>query len=259
MTRQLTYLGTTLLVAGLTKNYFYYRAFNIRILDYIELTETLSIITEASIFIMIVIPFTWFMHFMLDVRKEHITEPDKNRDLVAIAHEKRNFFKRLVIYLLRYWGATLAGLAIYILSLFDRFLPANQAWILTALVTLMLSMTIYIIILLEFRYKYKRIFEKELDNNISTTLHYGGMFLIFMSFYTYMEIRTTKSGNAKEYVIELVNGESILTTNQLISIGQTKNYFFIYDRIREETTVIKMDFIKRIKIKAQQVDSVKHF
>lgn len=251
MIRQLTYLGPTLIVAGLAKNYFYYRAFNIRILDYIELSETLSIITEFSIFILILIPISWFVHFMLDLKKEHITEPEKNKDLVEIAHEKKHFFKRLGIYLLRYWGATLTAIILFVLSLFAMHFDAKEGWILWTTTILMLSMVTYILLILEFRYKYKCIFERELDEAVGTILHYSGLFIILMTFYTYIEIRGTKTGviEVKNYFIELNTGEKIQTTKDLIAIGQTRNYFFIYDRTSEQTTMMRKDLINRITTK----------
>lgn len=251
MIKLLTYLGPILIAAGLTKNYFYYNAFNIRILDYIELSETLTILTEMSVFIIIVIPFTWFAHFMLDTKKEHITEPERNKDLVEIAHEKGKFFKRLWIYLLRYWGASIMIILLFILSLFLKAFSLSDLWELDALLMTFLSSITFIVVLLEFRYKYKRIFEKELDNGIGTVLHYGGFFLIMMTFYTYVEIRGTKSGRIKnkEYTIELNNGEQLRTTKDLIAIGQTKNYFFLFDRTSQETTIIKRESINTIRVK----------
>jgi hypothetical protein len=251
MIKLLTYLGPTLLVAGLTKNYLYYNAFNIRILDYIELSETLAIITEVSVFILILIPFSWFVHFMLDVKKEHVTEPEKHKDLIQIAHEREAFFKRFWIYLVRYWGASLMIILLLVFSLLIKFLGVKNGWIFDAILILMISMTTFIVLVLEFRYKFKRIFERELDATIGLILHYGGFFLIAMTFYTYIEVKETKNGmlKHKQYSIELNNGESIKTNKDLIAIGQTRNYFFLFDRLDEKTTVIKKDIINKISIK----------
>lgn len=247
----LTYLVPLLIITGLTKNYFYYRAFNLRIFDYLELSETLSIITEYSVFILIAIPISWFMYFMLDMKKEQITEPKKNKDLISIAHKNQNFFKRFGLYLSRYWGASLMAIGLFIFMLLMRFEFVKRDWVIEAIFVTIVSLILFIVLLLEFRYKYKRLFEKVLDNEAGIILHYIGLFFIVMTFYTYVEINGTKDGKikVKEYCIELTTGKEINTTTDFISIGQTKNYFFLYDRIKEETTIINKELFKEIKVK----------
>jgi len=251
MRKSLTYLVPLLIVTGLAKNYFYYNAFNIRIFDYLDLSETLTIITEYSILILITIPLTWFGYFMLDMKKEHITDPENHKDLIEVAHEEVKFMKRCGLYLLRYWGLSIVIIILFILSLLMRFNFFRYNMYLEVILITMLSLIAYIILILEYRYKYKRLFGKEIEGKTATILHYGGFFVIFMTLYTYAEIIEIKNrgGGNKNYSIELNTGKILTTSKELRVIGQTRSHFFLFDITKEETTVIKKDLINEIRIK----------
>lgn len=130
----------------------------------------------------------------------------------------------------------------------------RDVWILQSFLFALVLLLIFIILLLEFRYKYERIFEKKLDTNTNMLFHYGGFIIILMTLFTYIEARGIKEGTfiVKDYKIEMINGDLISTTKDLIYIGQTKSFLFVYDRSNDETSIINKQQIKKISIKKRK-------
>jgi len=188
---------------------------------------------------------------MLDLKKEHVTETEKKKDLIQIAHGNDKFFRRLKIYLLNYWGASLMIVVFFITTLILRFASIEKGWGIELMFYTLFTTIISLVLILEFRYKYKRIFEKELDYRLGTILHYGTLFFLLMTFYTIFETKGIKNGtlNLKEYSIELSTGEKIHTSKELVAIGQTRHYFFLYHRENGETTVIAKKLVDKLVIK----------
>lgn len=102
MDKRLYIYAPILIAAGVTQKYLYYQAFNLRILDYQEFGETLSLISESLVGLILIIPFTWYLSFILDLKKEHISQPENYEGLIKSAHKEIKFAKRISLYLLRY-------------------------------------------------------------------------------------------------------------------------------------------------------------
>ncbi|MDJ1500655.1 hypothetical protein [Xanthocytophaga agilis] len=236
-------LVSIILLIGILKVHIYYKAFNLPILDYMDVSEVFTYFIHdlyVSIWFLLMIPFYFFRvldHGLDKHFEERMENLSKRPFLLRTAYYTRNS----VIATFFLTGIALSAFSIY---LRDHINKAVHPISLLILSTLMLF-------LLEFLKEVKiRLMKYNVPFGRTTYwFTWGlciGLYLLFSN--TYSLIQHTKLGRYKYVTITLDDKEVKGSITQYY-IGKSKDYVFWYNTTDSSTTVYKMDDIKQIRYK----------
>lgn len=242
------FIGTLLIVVGYLKISLYYKHFNIEIINYLEFSEILTIflpdILKYSFFIFLGIGANFLMESKTETEKyqnikNEITNSTKLKDRLK-NHYKLN--KEL------FWLSILI-LFIHIMNFIwfrERF------WGVLMETFIIPSLLLFNILLLEFRNKYKSLYNNYFDPTINNIILIIFMFFLFTLSSVNSEIKKTEKKQELKIGFTYLS-QNFSTNKSLKYIGQTRNFLFLYDLERKESRVFEISELRNYKItKCQQ-------
>jgi hypothetical protein len=218
---------------GVLKLIYYYRAFNIEIVDYLEFTEILTSFLDDIFYIILFIVFGIILEIFQTTKQEQIS--------VDLQHEIINatpsFWKRMKgyykLYKLGIWLILTLGLntlAFYLLT-HEVVVEMLRTFIVT------FSYLLIAIIWKEIKIKIERIIEEELNPMIGSIVVLGSIFLV--TFISFIQKDIDKVKSHKKYIkteIEYKKSNEIIkhvSDSLSYYIGKTNNFVFIYNEENE--------------------------
>lgn len=237
------YIGSIIIFCGFTKLNIYYDHFNINISDYLEITEVLIlVIGDILKAVMMIFAVKLF---------DFLTETEEEAEARRVRH---NTFFLIKPFRKRAWNyiCTRKALAFLVLILFIFLIISyyfNRKVFSTVVIMFFYSLTTYVamFLLLEYKRKYKEVTDKEFDGTYSNLIALFIVFFLFTIQTTYSDIEKTKNRNPVMICFKYLE-ENIQSNQNLLYVGQTKNYIFIYDKITKETKVYSRSDIKMLAI-----------
>ena len=242
----LPFIGTFLIFFGYIKLSLFYNHFDIRINNYLELTEILTLFLNDIIFFLISIIGVILFSFFTTPKSELERENDIKEKLIESSsfweRRKQNYylFKEL------HW----ISLLLIILYIIGYIWFRDRFWDFLATTSPLIAFTIFFSLLMEFRYKYKNIYGKELNSTINNLI----IILLVFSVHTYgsikSDIKRIESKPRTEISFKYL-GKEVKSSEQIRFLGQTKNYMFLYNKSLKETEVFernKVDYVSIVKL-----------
>jgi hypothetical protein len=242
----LPFIGSFLIIFGYIKLSLYYNKFDIDINNYLELTEILTLFLNDIIFFIISILGVALFSFITTSK----IELERDNDVKGKLVKSNNFWERrkqnYILFKELHW---ISGLLI-ILYIIGYIWFRDKFWDFFATTSPLIAFTIFVSLLMEFRYKYYNVYGKELNSTINNLV----FILLIFSVHTYGTIKSdTKriENNPRTEISFKYLGEEIKSDKQLRFLGQTKNYMFLYNKSLKETEVFersKVDFFRIVKL-----------
>jgi hypothetical protein len=235
--------GTFLLIISVFKQTIYYSNFNIDIFQHIELSEfillTIPDFIKYGSFLFIISLLSFLLENKEQVEYvENIKEKALNNSSFFFRFKKYFRLFRLLFVSLIFLITT------SVLSFFWVKVNFKNLYQFTIILSILLTA---LILLLEFKYKYKLEFKKKLDPTYANLI----LITVLMSFYiianTYEQIRNIEKNNLKISFKDHTN--QIKTGNELVYLGMTKNYLFLLNKRKNESIIYNKNTIKNIRIR----------
>ncbi|HTF81501.1 MAG TPA: hypothetical protein VL947_07245 [Cytophagales bacterium] len=243
--KHLKYLLPFLIIVGLFKKQVYYRFFNIRISQYLDIEETLSIVDE-NLVTMIVLFFILWVLKLKNLKKDLRISSNDDYQLQHPVYRRLWYsFKQK----LRYKVILVLVLSVSISSLLFWEGKSQLYYFILSTLLLLLASMIWIFLVVESYFSLVQISSKQLFEKFVLTLLIG-LYLLSITYYAFNEIlRTSKGLNERISYVKFQSGHVVNTSKSYFSIGQTQNYFFMYDNSADETTVYRREDIVEIRMK----------
>ena len=233
------YFGSLIIVCGFIKLKIYYNHFNINISDYLDITEVLILLLYDFIYYGTFITSTFFVFFLLDSKED----VEKNENKKSLLIDTDDFYKRLYMYMKLNFGSTILLIVSLILLIAKYFFDIkNSLPILPIFIAYF-----FLYLLFEYRRKYKIFNGNDLDGTYNNLILILFIFTynIIQSAYTDIDIA---ENNNKTIVCFNYRERDIQSEKNIIYIGQTKNYIFMFDKISRETNIYLRSDIKNLTI-----------
>jgi hypothetical protein len=242
------FIGTLLIVVGYLKISLFYKHFNIEIINYLEFSEILTIflpdILKYCLFIFLGIGANFLLESKSETEKYHNIKVELTNSIKLKDRFKNhyNLNKELV------WLSILI-LFIYLIS----FIWLREKFWDTLMGTFIIpSLLLFNILLLEFRNKYKILYNKYFDPTINNIILLIFLFGLLTVSSVHSEIKETESKQELKITFSYLN-ETLNTSKSLKYVGQTRNFLFLYDLKKKESRIFEISELRNYKItKCQQ-------
>jgi hypothetical protein len=227
------YFGGFLIVCGYLKLNFFYSHFNIQILNYLELSEIitlfLNIAIKNTILILLCVLFIFIFESSKVSEKINQSHEDiQNTDNFLLRFKKILKSRFTLIIILIFFS--LLALICYSLNFYDLFsylLISNCC---------IIGLLIVAWFLFEFDRKYKLCYDVYFDRTYFNLVTVFSLFVCFSIESAFFEIKDVESGN--KAIVSFKYSDKIITSNnQTLYIGETKEYLFLYDKKMKTTSV----------------------
>lgn len=237
------YFGPILIMLGYVKLNLFYNHFGIKIVDYLEFTEILTLFLPDIVYFSSILFFVFIFDFLTKDEIE-ITSQDNIKDEIISTH---SFKKRIKLnYKLNtflFWFSLLIMIGFLIKLIWFRETLTFLDWFYLMVPTLL----IFMIIMLEYRYKYYNTYGEKLNPSYNNYILILFFYTLFSVFYTFTDIDKTENRSDKT-ISFLYLDTKIQTDESLIFIGNTKNYLFIHNKKKNKSFVFNRSDIKDLQI-----------
>ncbi|MFK7900332.1 MAG: hypothetical protein AB8B61_06210 [Cyclobacteriaceae bacterium] len=214
--------GTFILLCSSLKLVLFYKQFNIKIADYIELSEYITVFIDDLIYYCTIFGFGLIFTYILNLKKETSFTPEK--------HKKEGFFdyKTLIIV-----PIIILGL---LTSLFFIEKEISSKLIIVKMGTILIYSAVHVIV-----------------SNKKWEFSYNVIILVCIIIYSSFDglidsYKLMEKGNSESYKI-ILEKEEIKTNKNILYLGKTNKYIFTYNIELKESKIVLMKNLKSIKIK----------
>ncbi|RED91410.1 hypothetical protein [Marinoscillum furvescens] len=248
--RYITSLGVISVTAGAIYNYFYYKAFDINIFDYVSLSETLVLFDEFLPFILVVLAISWPMPLILDrtakeLSEQSIGEGDGQKFSPYI--DKDGFFRRLLQHL------KINIKVFLILIVFSPFLFFVDDIKGKEILRLILLLPIMIFVLNYFKYelfdRLSRIHEERFSIRVEVVSHFLVIVIPVFILYCNLSIKRVFWESDKVFQITFNDGRTITSNDSIKYLGKTEKFIFFRDLNSEASLIYSINKIDETSIK----------
>lgn len=237
------FIGTLLVACGYVKFSIYYNHFDIRINDYLEFSEVLTLFFPDIIFYGLIIFGALFFNFILESK----SETQRFHNIKQTLTDSSKFLDRIKLHYLLNKGLVWISL-ILVLSYIIQFIWFREKLLDTFYSTFFIPiLLIFNILLLEFRHKYKELYKEYFNPTYNNLILIFFLFSLYSIGSVYGEIKRIEGGS-ETMVSFIYLDEGIETDDNLIYIGQTRNYLFLRDNDRNESRVFERKELNKFRI-----------
>lgn len=215
-----------LILLGLLQGMFFYSFFDVRIIDYISLSETILLSINHPLFIIIGSSLLFFFSIQTE---------EKLSTSKVVGSDK--FKAPRLIYI--FGGISFLTAVITAIQL-NRIL----AWVTIGSMTIMIIITIYIINYIR-KIKTTENLNSYITKAVAILLFFITLVNIFMSSHEAVSI---KYGPSKtRAIITLKDKELVVTSDSLVFVGKVEKFTFLYNKTLEGAEIISNDEIVSVK------------
>lgn len=232
----LPYIGGLCIVFGYFKLNLFYSHFNINISEYIDFTEMITAFIPDGLLYLGMVSLVISVNFLLESQSERDEKKENFNKLIS----GETFLKRLKIYLkqnIPYVFIFIVYNTILIISHNNNDLNKSYYFFLA-------NFILFNLIFLEFKLKYFKIYNKWIDNTVHNLFFIILYFTFYIYFWNFENIKDTNKGILK--ICFSYTENFIQSTDNLIYVGQSKNYIFMYDKLSNESYVYPRGEIKNL-------------
>ena len=238
------YIGSLLILIGFVKMSIYYNHFNININNYVELSEILISFIPDIIKYSSIIFIVFLYSFLLDTEEDNQKSYDTNNEII----EMDKFFPRIGKILKRNITAILLLLLMIAFTIISAIWNEKNYLLFYRFSWMIFIILFFNIMLMEFRRKYKIINGNYFDSTYNNLLIISFLFTAYIIQSTYSEIEEVENHNGP--IVCFHSSKKLIQSEEnLIYIGQTKNYFFMYNLKDKETYVYTRNEISNLVIR----------
>ena len=238
----LPYIGSFFILCGYLKLSLFYHHFNIKITEYLELTEIISLfIGDAMLYIAIVFLVNLYSFINQDLSQS--IENENRQDEILNTEDASLRLKKFLNMRKEQLGAIAA---ITILNAILIYFKVQNS-ILVMMNIILIAWVIATYILYEFRRKYKLVYNKDLNITYYNLILSLNLFLVYIFSSIYVDINFTEKLNNN--VIKFNYKENVITTDKnILFIGETKNFLFLFNNKQKKTSVYPRNEISNFEI-----------
>jgi len=224
-------LSSLLVFLGVIASVVYYRSFNINILEYITLGESLVLFISkfSSLCVSAIFGFLLSKLFLEPAQKESDIEDsfDAPYQEITIRQKLHVFFVILPLFLLSING----------------FSPL-VLWSLPVALAVRSYVLYYILKRLRIVLKYR-----EIDYKIFQYIQSAGISLVILASVSMTEAYMVHSGNKNKIVTLYCSKGGITQTNSnIIYLGKSELYYYLYNKSEKKAVIIKTELVDRMEI-----------
>jgi hypothetical protein len=243
------FIGVFLIGLVYVKLSLYYGHFNIDIINYLELSEILTLFLPDLVTYILVLGVVLFILFLVQTKSEAIRSFEKKEKVIVTP----SFLNRVKgIY--RYTKLILFPVVFLLICYLISFIWIRDAfWVLFYKTFILPVFYILTFLFFEFEYRYFEIYGKRIGATYSNLFFICSMVCLFSIASAKSETLRVEKGESK-IISFTFNSKNVSTNNTTVYIGQTKNYLFIYNVIKKETAVYQKDDL--IDFRITEIDSV---
>lgn len=226
------YLNFAAIGLGMIKLMFYYSAFGVNIIQYLDFSESLILCFESIIhlflfLIVIFISSVLFLHKIGDFNSG-------NSDNII---SNQNFWKRLAAYFGH--NIWLIGVCIFL------------SWLLNPYFLLVIPL---LYLLSETRYVLKHRYNTDLNSTYHNLILWGIFFVAFEYSFLLREVNATKYYARYEGTILTIDTQKeeesrIVSDSVILFVGKTKEFYYMYDKKKGSALIIPSDKVLEVDLK----------
>lgn len=239
-------ITTSILLLGLSNEYFYYKFFGIKIQYFLDASEILLLYSDSILFIVSsIIPVSILIYLL----------PEYEEDDILYLSLKNRFFRDidyLIIFLL---FLVVLSIAIGIINVFNHknvFHDFKSIYYIFLIFTLVFIFNfIFSSIINHLSLKYNLTINYRFKSIILILLGYITLTFYF-KFYYYKQVTKQKHYIGTE--VYLKDGTVLLSDSSIYYIGKTKNYLFYYNEIKKSALIYPMSEVNKMSIKNKSYD-----
>jgi hypothetical protein len=240
------YAGPFLIFLGVLKLTIYYRAFNVQIMSFLDLSEVLTAFLDDLLLLTLAIGSV----ILFDLATTTKSELDSSRVLHDTFSFEPNFFKRLRIYLKRMAGFLVPiNLVLILAVILQLFRPNPDFYYLIWTLLTPDILALCMLLLLEYKRRHYVLYKKPLDPSSYNLTLFLVVILVMLIFKAESDIHSVKVG--KKYLNSSFVLDSLTINSDSLHyyIGNTKDYLFFFDEQKNQSVVLPMNRIKRLTFK----------
>lgn len=241
------YISSLLILLGFLKLNYFYAHFNINISNYIDLTECLILFFPHLIKYLFILFGINILFYLITSPEEDIENYQKVEEIIDNNKLKIRLKK---FFFLNFW-IFMQVISLTILGTISYFLNGKSAYIIITAALLLFTVLLSNFILLEFSRKYKLANKKKFDptyNNFIIIL----VLIVCNSIHgTYHEIKSIENHKGDSVCFKY-NSSLIQSEDNVIFVGQTRNFIFMYNNLTSETSVYPKDRLDELTIRKQE-------
>lgn len=232
ITKSITLLTGFLIFIGSLYFHFYYEIFNINIFRYIDISEIvvsfLNILIPVSIFLIFITGYIYCVHLVGNLKKNNAKKVDE------VIQKKESFWTITTIQSI--WNIVTISICIILLLIMPSSLPFTITFsniIENEIIQIILILTTIILGIIEYNIKYIII------NFLSFSIMIAGYNAIDD---VNNKLRTAKSTTFSFYCND---GDTITTNENIIFVGRTSKYIFLYNLNDKSNVYLSTSEIKK--------------
>ena len=218
---------------GLAKIVYYYKQFEINIIQYLELTESIILFFDDILKLFIF----WFLPFII----LNIFIGHKIGNENAIVYEKisgtESFWKRLLLFL----KANL----LFIISLIISTLLGK-------LYTFLLIIVLALYILTELKHTIRKYYNITLDSTYHNLIIMSIILTVNVYDRVITEVEQVRNHKYNKTTVYFKDKTSVKDEKQIIFLGKTHNFIFFYDTVNKESRIHPVSEIDKIVLKVNK-------
>lgn len=235
-------IGTIIIICGYLKLSIYYKHFNIRINEYLDFTEILTLFLPDALYYGGLMFGVFMFNFLFKTKSEM-----KNFENTHLSiDDNSSVFDRIKKYysIMKEFFWLIGFLILFELITFIWF---KQKFTETIGFALNLSAGFFFVLLLfEIRHKYIKVYEKDIN-----ATYYNLFLIVFLFGFIVVgsvksEIKMTETN--PDFISFTYGGNRIESNKKLIYIGQTKNYLFLFDAKNKKAEIFERNKLSNYKI-----------
>ena len=229
-------LTSLLILLGIISSVVYYRSFGIDILDYITIGESLLLFISKFMF------FSISLVFGILISRIFLKSP-----IEQIKKENDKILQNQSLKLCQYIHLALVILPLFLLSVmgFSPFV----LWMLPISFLVRIYVLSYIIKRLRIVFYFKKINTKIIDY-IQTV---GISIIILVSIAMTEAYLVYEFHKNKAVTLFYSDGNSLQTDSNILYLGKSQRYYYLYDKKDNKAIIIKDDQIERVEIKIDKI------
>lgn len=243
MVKVFPYIGGATVLLSIINAIIFYSFFGIRILDYLEFSESLFLFLDNILIVTIVglIAFVVFLYFINKLMKNKAI---KIEYAIGIETHKIKHPKDI------------KAILIFLCILLPLYNAISLIWFQKDIPEVILTdcFGVWAILMQIANLKMMNYFDKEKESKKYIPIYFLAVFASLFSF-TVIIWNSRKAISIKydhkntNQTIFFKSGTTLSTSDSLLYIGQTKNFIFFYNPKNDEKTIIKLDELSKIQLK----------
>lgn len=250
VTEYFIYVGPFLIFLGMTRQITFFRAFDISITSYLDISEIITSFFDILFFVILFLAYISIQNFLSN-NKTQIAKEKKKREAIL---KEENQWKTFKLYV-NYFGSFLIfGFIVIMGSLISwYFFRGITLWAIFVIIVIFIFLIIFLVIGVEIERKHEKLQSSTSKKRFIFLTLYFLVFTLGIMFYSSYQVQLIKKGkNTFGVSIIFDNNERFVSDSFNYFIGKTQNYLFIHHEKLGTTDVFPMKRIKQITMTSRQ-------